>query len=188
VVLRRLHQLLRRPAAAPRRPDRQRQYLKLLTKTINQVLQTPGARCSPWPRPADAWVKYYRQDENTPTPPSATTPRARWWPVPGPGPAPRRPGTLDDVMRGLWRAGGRPHGEADVLAVLQELTGRTGGRDRAVGARHRGAAAGRAAGRPRRQPAGRAAQLAQRLGLRVQRTAACRSRPCCAAAWPSRPA
>jgi predicted metalloprotease with PDZ domain len=52
VVLRGLHQLLRRPAAAPRRPDRRRAYLKLLTKTINQVLQTPGRQCSRWRRPA----------------------------------------------------------------------------------------------------------------------------------------
>ena len=42
-------------------------YLKLLNKTINQVMQTQGARCSRWRRPlSDAWVKYYRQDENTP--------------------------------------------------------------------------------------------------------------------------
>jgi predicted metalloprotease with PDZ domain len=27
-------------------------YLKLLTKTTNQVLQTPGRRCRPWRRPA----------------------------------------------------------------------------------------------------------------------------------------
>ena len=44
-------------------------YLKLITKTINQVLQTPGRRVQTVAQASfDAWVKYYRQDENTPTP------------------------------------------------------------------------------------------------------------------------
>jgi hypothetical protein len=44
-------------------------YLKLLAKTINQVLQTPGRKVQSVAQASfDAWVKYYRQDENTPTP------------------------------------------------------------------------------------------------------------------------
>jgi hypothetical protein len=81
VVLRRLHQLLRRPAAAPRRPDRQRQYLALLTKTINQVLQTPGRQVQSVARPASTpGSSTTARTRTPPTPPSATTPRARWWP------------------------------------------------------------------------------------------------------------
>jgi predicted metalloprotease with PDZ domain len=42
------------------------QYLKLLNKTINQVMQTPGAQVQSVAQASfDAWVKYYRQDENT---------------------------------------------------------------------------------------------------------------------------
>ena len=42
-------------------------YLKLITKTVNQVLQTPGRTVQTVAQASfDAWVKYYRQDENTP--------------------------------------------------------------------------------------------------------------------------
>ena len=42
-------------------------YLKLLNKTINQVQQTPGRLVQSVAQASfDAWVKYYRQDENTP--------------------------------------------------------------------------------------------------------------------------
>ncbi|MDI1245782.1 MAG: peptidase M61, partial [Rhodoferax sp.] len=41
-------------------------YLKLLSRTINQVLQTPGRQLQSVAQASrDAWVKYYRQDENT---------------------------------------------------------------------------------------------------------------------------
>jgi predicted metalloprotease with PDZ domain len=121
------------------------QYLKLLNKTINQVMQTPGARVQSVAQSSfDAWVKYYRQDENTP---NATvsyytkgslvalcfdlTLRAEG------------KTTLDAVMRALWlrsKAGapsGPPTGkdktklqpgsitEADFAAVLQQLGGRS---------------------------------------------------------------
>jgi predicted metalloprotease with PDZ domain len=102
-------------------------YLKLLNKTINQVLQTPGREVQAVAQASfDAWVKYYRQDENTP---NATvsyytkgalvalcfdlTLRAE-------GQA-----TLDDVMRALWqRCKAGPMAEADFAAVLKELGGR----------------------------------------------------------------
>ena len=102
-------------------------YLKLLNKTINQVLQTPGREVQAVAQASfDAWVKYYRQDENTP---NATvsyytkgalvalcfdlTLRAEGHT------------DLDEVMRALWRrckAG--PMTEADFAAVLKELGGR----------------------------------------------------------------
>jgi predicted metalloprotease with PDZ domain len=102
-------------------------YLKLLTKTCNQVLQTPGREVQSVAQASfDAWVKYYRQDENTA---NATvsyytkgalvamcfdlTLRLEGH------------GNLDEVMRALWlRCKGGPMAEADFAAVLKELGGR----------------------------------------------------------------
>ncbi len=45
----------------------QAQYLRLLSKAINQVQQSPGRHIQSVAQASmDAWVKYYRQDENTP--------------------------------------------------------------------------------------------------------------------------
>ena len=103
-------------------------YFKLLTKTVNQVQQTPGRLVQTVAQASfDAWVKYYRQDENTP---NATvsyyakgslvalcldlTLRAEG------------KTTLDAVMRALWaRCDGGPMAEADLLAVLHALGGRS---------------------------------------------------------------
>ena len=103
-------------------------YLKLLNKTINQVMQTPGRLVQSVAQASfDAWVKYYRQDENTP---NATvsyytkgalvalcldlTLRAEG------------NTTLDAVMRELWkRCKAGPMTEDDLAAVLQDLTGRS---------------------------------------------------------------
>ena len=54
---------------------------KLLTKTINQVLQTPGpAGAVGGRRPASTpGSSTTGRTKTRPTPPSATTPRARWW-------------------------------------------------------------------------------------------------------------
>ena len=102
-------------------------YLKLITKTINQVLQTPGRQVQTVAQASfDAWVKYYRQDENTP---NATVSYYTKGSLVAlcldlhlrqHGKA-----TLDDVMRGLWsRCKAGPMSEADLLTVLEELTGR----------------------------------------------------------------
>ena len=102
-------------------------YLKLLGKTLNQVQQTPGRLVQSVAQASfDAWVKYYRQDENTA---NATvsyytkgalvamcldlTLRAEGRT------------DLDAVMRGLWqRCAAGPMREQDLLAVLAELGGR----------------------------------------------------------------
>ena len=68
VVLRGLHVLLRRPAAVARRPDR----CTALPEPARQDDQRRGrharaAGCRAWRKSSfDAWVKYYRSDENTP--------------------------------------------------------------------------------------------------------------------------
>lgn len=103
-------------------------YLKLLGKTINQVLQTPGRKVQSVAQASmDAWVKYYRQHENTP---NATVSyytkgalvalcldlslRAG-----------AQPSSLDEVMRGLWqRCQGGPMSQDDLLAQLQASSGR----------------------------------------------------------------
>ena len=104
------------------------QYLALLTKTINQVHQTPGRLVqsvaqSSW----DAWVKYYRQDENTANATVSYYTKGSLVAL-CLDLALRREGrtTLDAVMRALWaRCHGGPMAEADVLAVLHELSGRS---------------------------------------------------------------
>jgi predicted metalloprotease with PDZ domain len=103
-------------------------YLRLLTKTVNQVLQTPGREVQSVAQASfDAWVKYYRPDENTP---NATVS----YYTKGALVALcldltlRREGktTLDAVMRALWRrCQGGPMLEADLTAVLAELSGRS---------------------------------------------------------------
>ncbi|MDR2297909.1 MAG: peptidase M61 [Comamonas sp.] len=100
------------------------QYLKLIARTINQVLQTPGRHVQSVAEASfDAWVKYYRQDENTANHTVSyytkgslvalcldLTLRANGT------------SSLDDVMRGLWhRSAGGPISESDVLTVVTEL-------------------------------------------------------------------
>jgi predicted metalloprotease with PDZ domain len=103
-------------------------YLKLLTKTLNGVAQTPGRKVQSVSQASfDAWIKYYRQDENTP---NATVS----YYTKGSLVALcldltlRTEGrtTLDAVMRGLWsRCQGGPMTEQDLLAVLAERAGRS---------------------------------------------------------------
>ena len=104
------------------------QYLDLLCKTANQVMQTPGRKMQAVAEASfDAWVKYYRPEPNTA---NATvsyytkgalvalcfdlTLRAEG------------KTTLDDVMRGLWvRCKAGPMAERDFANVLEELGGRS---------------------------------------------------------------
>jgi len=104
-------------------------YLKLLGKTINQVLQTPGRQVQSVAQASfDAWVKYYRHNENTP---NATvsyyskgalvalcldlTLRTL------------RPDLhLDRILRELWqRCRGGPMSQDDLLEQLQASSGRS---------------------------------------------------------------
>ena len=102
-------------------------YLKLLTKTINQVLQAPGRHVQSVAQASfDAWVRYYRPDENTPNSTISyytkgalvalcfdLTLRAEGRT------------TLGDVMRALWRrCSGGPMTEGDFADTLAELAGR----------------------------------------------------------------
>jgi predicted metalloprotease with PDZ domain len=103
-------------------------YLKLLNKTINQVMQTPGREVQSVAQASfDAWVKYYRQDENTPNATVSYYTKGSLvalcldLTLRNEGKT-----TLDEVMRGLWlRTQGGPMTEADLCSVLAELSGRS---------------------------------------------------------------
>jgi predicted metalloprotease with PDZ domain len=99
-------------------------YLALLAKTVSHVFATPGRHLQSVAQSSfDAWVKYYRADENTP---NATisyyakgslvalaldlTLRAAG------------KGSLDDVMRHLWNAsGGGPITRAEIALALRAV-------------------------------------------------------------------
>jgi predicted metalloprotease with PDZ domain len=155
------------------------QYLKLLNKTINQVLQTPGREVHSVAQSSfEAWTKYYRQDANSPNltvsyyTKGALVALCLDLTLRQHG-VKNHSVSLDDVMRALWArcCTGKHDGpmtETDVLAVLKELTGRSwaaefkawvhGTRDLPLEKllAHHGV-------NVQHEPA----QLAQRLGLRV---------------------
>ncbi|MDD2844948.1 MAG: peptidase M61 [Rhodoferax sp.] len=103
-------------------------YLKLLTRTINQVLQTPGRQVQSVAQSSfDAWVKYYRQDENTVN--TTVSYYTKGSLVALCLDLSLRHGgktSLDAVMRALWlRCQGGPMTQDDLLAVLAELSGKS---------------------------------------------------------------
>ena len=103
-------------------------YLKLITKTLNQVQQTPGRKVQSVAQSSfDAWVKYYRQDENTANATVSYYTKGALVAM-SLDLKLRQEGqtTLDAVMRALWqRCQGSAMTETDVLTVLQALTGRS---------------------------------------------------------------
>ncbi|MDQ7744952.1 M61 family metallopeptidase [Hydrogenophaga pseudoflava] len=99
-------------------------YLQLVTKTVNQVQQSPGQRVQSVAQASfDAWTRYYRVGENTPNSTISyytkgalvamcldLTLRAEGR------------SSLDEVMRALWqRTQGGPMRESDLQAVLRQL-------------------------------------------------------------------
>lgn len=84
-------------------------YLELLGRTISAVLRTPGRRVqSVADASFDAWIKYYRPDENTPNAQVSYYAKGALCAL-----AldlvlrERGRGSLDDLMRDLWRDHGR---------------------------------------------------------------------------------
>jgi predicted metalloprotease with PDZ domain len=111
-------------------------YFKLLAKTLNSVLRGTGrGKQSVAESSFDAWVKYYRQDEN------ATNAIVSYYTKGSlvalgldltirTGTAGRK--SLDDVMRALWQrygrdffsaGGGRGIEESEVLELFEEVSG-----------------------------------------------------------------
>jgi predicted metalloprotease with PDZ domain len=102
-------------------------YIKLLGKTITQVQQTPGRHVQTVAQASfDAWVKYYRQDENTPNATVSYYTKGALVALCLDLSLRQKGHTLQAVMRGLWkRCKAGPMREQDLLAELQTLSGRS---------------------------------------------------------------
>ncbi len=102
-------------------------YLKLLAKSINGVLGAPGRKVQSVAQASfDAWVKYYRSDENTPNATisyyakGALVALAFDLTLRAAG-----KGSLDTVLRALWKQSkGGPIDEADIARALTAEAGR----------------------------------------------------------------
>ncbi len=103
-------------------------YLRLVARTVGGVLGMPGRKVQSVAQSSfDAWVKYYRADENTPNATisyytkGALVALALDLTLRGEG-----RGSLDDVMRTLWAASrGGPIAEAQIAEALQRVGGRS---------------------------------------------------------------
>jgi predicted metalloprotease with PDZ domain len=102
-------------------------YLKLVAKTVSGVLATPGRQVQSVAQSSfDAWVKYYRQDENTPNATISYYTKGSLVALAlDLSLRSEKRGTLDEVMRALWlRSAGGPIREADIAQVLADVAGR----------------------------------------------------------------
>ena len=157
-------------------------YLKLLNKTINQVMQTPGRQVQSVAQASfDAWVKYYRQDENTPNATVSYYTKGALVALcfdlslraPVKGKTAPADVTLDAVMHHVWKhCKGGPMQESDLSAALLAVSGRSF--DAELAAWVHGKA--ELPLQPLLEQHGVSvledpAQLAQRLGLRVSESA-----------------
>ncbi|MEP7058262.1 MAG: PDZ domain-containing protein [Caldimonas sp.] len=103
-------------------------YLKLVARTLGNVASAPGRLLQSVAAASfDAWVKYYRSDENTPNATisyyakGALVALALDLTLRSGG-----RGSLDDVVRLLWsRSAGGPIDEADIAAALEAVGGRS---------------------------------------------------------------
>lgn len=102
-------------------------YLKLLSKTINQVWQTPGRKVHSASQASfEAWTKYYRADANTPNLTVSYYTKGALIGLCLDLSLRQSGHSLDEVMRALWkRCKAGPMREQDLLDVLKETTGRT---------------------------------------------------------------
>jgi predicted metalloprotease with PDZ domain len=104
-------------------------YLKLLGATVSGVLAAPGRKVQSLAQASfEAWIKYYRPDENTPNATVSYYAKGALLAL-----AldlslrkARKPGaSLDALMRSLWKASsGGPISEADILAAVAALGGK----------------------------------------------------------------
>jgi len=103
-------------------------YLGLLGKTIHQVTQAAGRRVQTVAQASfDAWIKYYRQDENTPNATISYYTKGSLIAL-CLDLSLRLEGqtSLDAVMVALWkRCNGGPMAQSDLATVLQQLGGRS---------------------------------------------------------------
>jgi predicted metalloprotease with PDZ domain len=150
-------------------------YLKLLATTLSAVQASPGRSVQSVAAASfDAWVKYYRADENTPN--ATISYYAKGSLVALALDLTLRSegkGSLDDVMRRLWQASdGGPIDEADIAAALESVGRRSYAAELAAWVR----GTGELPLAPLLQRFGveievQPATLAQRLGVRVSESA-----------------
>src|SRR5439155_23686135 len=102
-------------------------YLKLLATTITGVLGSPGRTGQSVAAASfDAWVKYYRADENTPNATISYYAKGSLVALALDLTLRSEKGSLDEVMRALWtRSGGGPNGEDDIARSLHHVAGRS---------------------------------------------------------------
>jgi predicted metalloprotease with PDZ domain len=149
-------------------------YLRLLAKTITGVLATPGRQVQSVAEASfDAWVKYYRSDENSPNATISYYTKGALVALALDLTLRAERGSLDDVMRLLWaRSSGGPVSEEDIGAALAQSGGRSYAKEIAAWVHGTGElplpALLRDAGV---EWQAQAATLAQRLGLRVGESA-----------------
>lgn len=97
--------------------DRAR-YLRQLSRPVNNLLATPGRQVqSVADASFDAWTKYYRRDENTANATVSYYDKGALVALCTDLALRREGGTLDEVMRALWRRRG-PVGADEVFAAL----------------------------------------------------------------------
>jgi predicted metalloprotease with PDZ domain len=103
-------------------------YLELLGRTITNVLRTPGRRVQSVAESSfDAWIKYYRQDENTPNAVVSYYAKGALVGLALDLLLRREGAALDDVMRALWQRHGRTGigvPESAIAAIASEVAGR----------------------------------------------------------------
>ena len=115
-------------------------YLRLLAKTLNAVAATPGRAVQSVAEASfDAWVKYYRADENTPNATVNYYLKGSLVALTIDLTLRQQGASLDELMRGLWQRcagppsadglaegnpGHRPLTEHDIAEVLAQVAGR----------------------------------------------------------------
>ena len=103
-------------------------YLKLIARTVGGVLALPGRKVQSVAQASfDAWVKYYRGDENTPNATISYYTKGSLVALVLDLTLRREGrGSLDAVMRELWAASaGGPIDEAQIRAALRQVGGRS---------------------------------------------------------------
>ncbi len=102
-------------------------YLRLLGKTVSGVLATPGRKQHSVAESSfDAWIKYYRSDENTPNATISYYAKGSLVALALDLNLRASGASLDQVMRRLWAAsGGGAIDESDIAQALQQAAGRS---------------------------------------------------------------
>ncbi len=103
------------------------QYLKLLNKSIQQYIQTPGRHIHTVAQSSfEAWTKYYRPDSNTPNITVSYYTKGSLIALCIDLSLRQMGLSLDKVMRALWQTNqGGPISEEDFLRVLQDISGKS---------------------------------------------------------------